>query len=191
MNRNALFALALVLAGCSTIPLSSIPKLYRINFMTTDIDRIRIALTVPPSFGLLPPPATFKYVYELEGEEEHSSSIPLEETREPADLVDIPGDWPVGSTLHVFRMPPSSAAQLAKLREDEKQRAKTEKKKGNFSIGIKGNFCEVSESPDGPILTTTYVLTSETETWTTFTRNLDVREQKGAEDIMAKLEPCP
>ena len=31
----------------------------------------------------------------------------------------------------------------------------------------------------------------ETQSWVTFTRNLDVRGQKGAEDVIAKLEPCP
>ncbi len=191
MAKKFLLALSIALAGCSTIPLTSIPRLMRINFLTTDIAKVRIALSVPASFGLLLPPAYFRYTYKFEGEDEHHEDIPLEETSAPADLQDIPQDWPEGSTLHVFLMPPDSAERLTKLRSDEGQRAKTEKKKSNFTVGIKGNFCKVSQPPDGPILTTTYVLTSETETWTTFTRNLDVREQKGAEDIMARLEACP
>ena len=190
MQKKFIFGLSILLAGCTTIPLTSIPKLSRINFLTTDIERVRIALTVPNSFGLRKPPAFFKYDYQLEGEELHQNSIQLEETHDPADLSGIPSDLLPGETLHVFRMPQSSAEQLAKLREDEKQRAKTQKRKGKLNVGIAGNFCKKSEPPDGPILTTTFVLTSETETWVTFTRNLDVRAQKGAGEELAKLEAC-
>ncbi len=190
MLRKMLLGAALVLGGCTTIPLTSIPRLMKINFLTTDIAYFRVAITVPDSFGLLKPPAFFKYDYQLPDEEAHHNAIPLEETTDAADLAGIPQDAPEGTHIHVFRMPASSAEQLNKLRSEETARAKTKSKRGSFQVGAAGNFCKKSEPPAGPILVTTYVRTSETEVWTTFSSKLDIRAQKQGEEILAKLETC-
>lgn len=191
MYRKLIFALfSQSLAACTSIPLTSIPKLARINFMTTDIPQIRIAITAPPQLGLMKPPGYFTYKYQIGGEAEHEDKIALEETFDPVERANVPDDIPPGSSLHVFRMPSASADQLQKLRDDEKQRATNGKKHGSLTIGIVGNFCKKSELPVGPILSTDFVLTSETQGWVTFTRNYDLRSTKTGQDELAKIESC-
>ena len=69
--------------------------------------------------------------------------------------------------------------------------AKKQNQKGSLSLGIAAReFCKLSDLPLGPALTTTYVLTSETETYVTMVQDFNLRSDAKTAEGLDKLETC-
>jgi hypothetical protein len=180
---------ALVLTACTSVPIASIPKLMSIDFMTTDISRIRVALVAPDELQALDPPGFLELKYSLEGETEQTDKLPLERISTSADVDNAPNDFPETSNRYVFRLPPQTAARLEAVRADALQRKK-QNQKGSLTIGVTGNFCKRNALPPGAVLTSTYILTSETKTWVPLLKDFDMRSEKESAEALAKMKPC-
>ena len=78
---------------------------------------------------------------------------------------------------------------LAALEADSA--AKAEKKKGSLSMGVSAKeFCLAAPLPQGPLYTTTWMLTSETLAYVELARNYDLRSDDTIAAGLKDVAPC-
>ena len=65
------------------------------------------------------------------------------------------------------------------------------KRGGSLGIGIATKeFCLVGALPSGPLLSTTYLLTSETRSYVVVSNDLDLSKEPAFAAELARLRPC-
>ncbi len=181
--------MALMLACCTSVPLASLPKLARIDFMTTDLSRLRVAIALPAALSPKPQGVVMEMKYRVSEEAEQNENLHLVESNLAQDARNLP---PLASNqaLHVFRLSSSDVQRLDALRQRVTE-AKKQNQKGSLSFGVAAKeFCKRSDLDSGPVLTTTYVLTSETESYVTMVQDFDLRSDTKVAEGLNKLEPC-
>jgi len=189
-RMTALAMAGLILQGCSTVPLGSIPKLARIDFMTTDLSHLRVAIALPLALAPKPQGVVMEMKYRVGEEPEQQEDLHLVEVQSTADKAGLPSGGDHAEALFVFRLSAEDVAKLDGLRIRVTE-AKARREKGSLGLGIAAKeFCKISNLPDGPALTTTYVLTSENDGYVTISRDFDLRSDAKVADGLAKLEYC-
>jgi hypothetical protein len=184
------FLATLLLAGCTTVPVTSLVALSKIDAMTSDLSRLRIALAAPEA--LRPRPGGVKLdVKVVQGNNPPESLlIALDETVDAADMVGLPQADRPGQSMHVYRLSQKGVADLARIRQ-EAQRQKAEKKRGSLSIGVSAKeFCLAAPLPDGALPVTTWLLTSETQSYVPVTRDVDLRSDASIAKSLQDMPPC-
>lgn len=190
MLRLASFAvipLFLLLAGCAVMPVGSLLPLARINLVTTDLDRLRVALRLPPSLRPQPDGVQMDVLLRVEGQADQTTSLGLVETREPADLVGLPS---AGAGVYVYRLSADGVAGFDAIRKAlaDHQAAR---RQGSLSIGIATReFCALAKVPEGPMLSSSYLLTSENAGYVTLLDGFDLRGDPKLAGAFAMLQPC-
>lgn len=183
MNRPILAAaVCLGLSACMSVPLSSLPALSRIEFMTTDLSALRVAVRMPDAIRPKAGGAQMEALKTLEDGTKEQSVYLLIPTDEPTGEIQ---PALAGEATHVFRLSDADRARFEALRAGL-LRHKQEGKRGSLGLGIATKeFCRQRELPSGPIPVTTYLRTSETARYVTLTDRLDLRR----DDAMAKALP--
>ena len=182
--------LALGLVACTSIPISSLPKLARIDFMTTDLSLMRVAIALPQALAPKPQGVVMEMKYRVGEEAEQAESLKLVESKLVQDKQGVPADQAKNQTLHVFQLSTSDVQKLNALRQ-RLMEAKKQHQKGSLSFGVSAKeFCKLSNLPSGPALTTTYVLTSETESYVTMVQDYNLRSDAKTAEGLDKLESC-
>jgi len=182
-----LFCLNL-LSGCSSVPLTSLPSLSRIDFMTTDLNRIRVAVALPSSLSPSPRGVVMELKYRQGADPETVQQLKLQEVTEPQGQFGLPPAPAETPNLHVYTLPPEEAGRLDLIRQRAKARGG---EKGSMSFGISvSEFCRVGPIPSGPLMMNLYLLTSETQSYTQLSSNLDIKTSAQMANALNKLEDC-
>ncbi len=183
-------ACALLLSACGSVPLGSLPQLSRIEPQTTDLSALRVALSVPETIRPRPGGMNMDVTLTATGEPERKTTFRLEEAAAPDDLAGLPATDRAGYRTYAFRLTPEDAARFDALRAKALSK-RGNGRKGSIGIGIATRqLCRTGAVPEGALLATTYLRTSETGTYVTLTRNLDLTREKALAGAIAKLEPC-
>jgi hypothetical protein len=178
-----------VLTACASVPFSSLPQLLRIDFMTTDFSRMRLALVAPADLQILEPPSYIVFITKFDSKPEKTEEHPLQTVTAARDVASISFETPNGSSRYIFSLSPEATTRLESIRTEARERKKRGEK-GSLSIELRGNYCLRNKLPSGPVLTSTYVLTSETQTWVPLLRNFNMRSEKRTVDELANMKPC-
>jgi hypothetical protein len=177
------------LSGCTSIPLTSMVKLSRIDFMTTDLKLFRFALTMPNDLRPQPGGVHMDLAYQQGDKPEEKRVVKLEESKEPRDLVGLP-QAPQGKKTYVYRLPASEVTTLNQIRNDAAA-AKSQGKNGSLTMGIAAKeFCTINKLPDAPLLVTSFVLSSENIDYIVLTRDIDLRSDPTISESLDHLAPC-
>jgi hypothetical protein len=164
--------------------------LSRIDVMTSDLPRLRIALAAPEALTPTPGGTFLDVKVEVQDQPPVTRTIALEETLEAGELISLPKADRPGLTTHVFRISEDGIEQLEGIRRGVRQ-ARSEKRGGSIAIGVAArSFCLAGPLPKGPLLTTTWMLTSETGDYVVVARNLDLLSDKKVAEGIATMEPC-
>ena len=198
MIRRRLIALsaAVALAACSHVPLGSILPLTRIKFGTTDIARARAAVKLPDSLRPRVGGVRMSVIMGLSGEPPRSQKFDLIETHDPEDQATLAAFGSAGSVVYAYRLAPDDVAPLERMRADLIERAAALKQEGknpgsNFTINICAEeFCHTRDLGSEPLLTTTYLKTSETGEYITALRDVDLRLEPAVKDKIGTMPPC-
>ncbi len=181
--------LALSVAGCTSIPISSMYKLSRIDFMTTDLSRMRIAITLPTNLSPRPGGVHMDLAYQQGDKAEEKRVLKLQDAVSAADFVGLP-EAPSGNKTYVYHMSNEDVSTLNKIRNDGAV-GKTRGEKGSLSMGVAAKeFCANGNIANAPLLVTTYVFTSENNEYVVLTRDIDLRSDKTISASLDHLEPC-
>jgi hypothetical protein len=179
----------LALSACTSIPISSIYKLSRIDFMTTDLRLFRFALTIPNDLKPKPGGVQLDLAYTQGEKPEEKRVVKLEESLASPDFVGLP-NAPQGTKTYVYKLPQKEVTTLNKIRSDAIL-AKARNQKGSLSMGIAAKeFCANNTIPKTPLLVTTYVLSSENNEYVVLTRDIDLRGDATISASLDSLAPC-
>ena len=198
MIRRRLIALsaAVALAACSHVPLGSILPLTRIKFGTTDIARARAAVKLPDSLRPRAGGVRMTVIMGLSGEPPRSQKFDLVESHDAEDQTMLAAFASAGSVVYAYRLATGDVARLERIRADMIERASALKQEGknpgsNLTIKIGAEeLCHTRDLGSEPLLTTTYVKTSETGQYITALRDVDLRLEPAVKDKIGTMPPC-
>jgi hypothetical protein len=174
-------ALACVaLAGCGNVPVTSLVKLSRVNFETSDPAQVRAAVILP---RVLQPRSMVLRILVKAGNAVETRDFALRELPVPSELA---RDADSNTHVHAYRIEDADLVRLAAFRSELIAR-KREGQGGSISIAVEPHACKTTELPDGPLYFTAYLRTAETVDYVVLARDVDLRsvipERTIAEDI--------
>jgi hypothetical protein len=189
-RQMILWLVCVALSACTSVPVASLWKLSRIDFMTSDLNRMRVAITLPAA--IKPRKSGVKLETKIQSGDlpPWDEKFTLVESSASADRVGLPGDIASTTETFVYRLPDEGIARLEKIRSNVKT-AQAVGKKGSLSIGISvKDFCKVGQLPKGSVLITTYLASSETEGYVVVTKDVDVRSDATASKALDEIVAC-
>ncbi len=186
--------IAASLAGaCGHVPLSSLPKLSRIDIRTTKLAELRAGISLPADIRPLPGGVTMTITVEPREGGRHERKAVLEEVRDATELAAFPVLAAPGRHFTLFRLSPADAARLGAFREERITGPGQSGNRGSLSLGA-DKACRLGDLSGKPIPMTSYLKTSETDGYVQVTRDLDLREAVRAVDAKIELAtaipPC-
>jgi hypothetical protein len=184
-------AIWLVLAGCGHMPVTSMVKLARVDFVATDPAGLRAAVKLPRTIRPLRDQVRLRVAVKLASGKEDSQDFRLAEVSDPADLLSLRGEIDGGTHLFAYRLDPAEATRLGAFREAlKKQQTTNTGRGGSLTISIATGACRSGELSDGPVLLTTYLRTAETSGYVPLARDVDMRSFAREHDALAELPVC-
>ena len=176
----------MALAGCSHMPVTSMVKLARVDFETSDPAQLRAAIKLPRTLRARPNGVALRIAVQVGRGPEEARDFMLREIPEPAELTREAG---AGSHIFAYRIDDADLARLAAFRTDLIAK-KSSGQKGSISISVRPQACKVGELPDGPITFSTYLRTAETKEYVALARDVDLRSIVSNAAVVAEIPRC-
>jgi hypothetical protein len=103
----------------------------------------------------------------------------------------LPGAARPGFSIYAYRLAPSDIERLVLIRAALIKQRQSGKRGGSLGVGIAAReFCLVGALPSGPLLSTTYLLTSETGSYVVVSNNLDLSKEPAVAAELSRLKLC-
>ena len=176
----------LAMAGCSHMPVTSMVKLARVDFETSDPPQLRAAIKLPRTLRPQPNGVALRIAVQVGRGPEEARDFMLLELPEPAELAREAG---VGNHIFAYRIDDSDLARLAVFRA-ELIAKKSSGQRGSISISVRPQACKAGELPDGPLYFTTYLRTAETRDYVALARDVDLRSIVPNAAVVAEIPRC-
>lgn len=188
--RLAPVAAALVLGGCGHTPVSTLWALRNFDSLSVDPAFLRAAVRVPRAFQ--PRPGGVKVVASWGKKGDPASDrkveIVLQEASLSAEGPALARENAPGQDLRVYRVAPADVARLRAL-QAEIARAKADRRADHGSLGVAADACRTGDLPDGPILMTTFLKTSDETGWLTVLKDVDLRALASKDKPLEEIAP--
>ncbi len=185
--------LAGLAAACGHIPLTSLPKLSKIDIRTTDLAQLRAGISLPADVRPLPGGVTMTIVALSKDGGRHERKAVLEEVRDAVELASLPVLAAPGRRFTLFRLSPTDAARLGAFREEMFAGPHNDGNRGSLSLGA-DKACRTGEPSATPITMTGYLRTSETQDYVLLMRDFDLTAAARAIDpkidLATAIPPC-
>jgi hypothetical protein len=176
----------LAMAGCSHMPVTSMVKLARVDFETSDPAQLRAAIKLPRTLRPRPNGVALRIAVQVGRAPEEARDFMLLELPEPAELT---REASPGSHIFAYRIDDSDLARLAAFRA-ELIAKKGSGQKGSISISVRPQACKADELADGPVYFTTYLRTAETKDFVALARDVDLRSIVPNAAVVADITRC-
>lgn len=187
--RVLVSAAALMLAGCSAVPLTSIPSLARIDAKTTDLSMLRVAVQLPDAWRPRSGGVRLDVVTKVAGEAETKTNFAMMEISEARDRAGLPAPAQ-GSSTYAYRLSPNDAARFEALRASMIEQGK-KGKRGSMGLGVAAReFCRANAAPQTSLPVTIYLMTSETRSFVPVVRDLDLLGDPAMAGGLKSIELC-
>lgn len=177
---------SVAMTGCSHMPVTSMVKLARVDFETSDPAQLRAAIKLPRSLRARPNGVALRISVQVGRAPEEARDFTLRELPEPAELSREAG---AGSHIFAYRIDDADLARLAAFRA-ELIAKKSSGQKGSISISVRPQACKVGELPDDPIYFSTYLRTAETKDYVALARDVDLRSIAPNAAVVAEIPRC-
>lgn len=179
--------LVTALAACGHMPVTSLLALSKVDFATTEPQALRAAVVLPKS--LSPQRVVLRLTGRINNGPDQHEDFQLEEFTDPflpASLTGAGNDARIGA----YRLTDADAARMAAFRTSLFRQKAESGGTGVLEMTINPEACLVSPPAEGPVLATTYIKTSETNTYVALARNFDLRTIDPQRDLIATAPPC-
>lgn len=187
--RIVLVALVfLSVSACGHMPVTSMVKLARVDFQTTDPEKLRVAVKLPDMLKARAEGSLLRITVRLAKGEEETQDFSLREI-DRSELSSLAGESEVGFDLAVYALAPSEVQRLRLFRAALAQRQKSGSG-GTITIAVRPEACRTARLPDGPVRFSTYLKTAETGGFVPLARDIDLRTLDPGQDIVAKVPLC-
>lgn len=182
---------ALQLAGCGHMPVTSMVKLARVDLASSEPAELRAALRLPQAIRPMHNQVHLKIAARLANGWEERQDFRLSEIVDPAERALLRDEVEPGTHLFAYRLDASEVARLTAFREEiKRQQAASGRRGGAVTISVEPAACRSSELPPGAVLFTTYLRTAETGSYVPLARDLDLREVVPGRDLAAEMPLC-
>ena len=176
----------LALAGCGHMPVTSMVKLARVDFETSDPAQLRAAIKLPRSLQPRPNGMSLRIAVRVGRAPEEAREFALRELPAPPELArEASGD----SHVFAYRIDDADLPRLAAFRA-ELIAKKSSGQGGSITISVQPQACKTAELPEGPVYLTSYLRTAETGTYVTLARDVDLRTIAPEHAIVDKIPRC-
>jgi hypothetical protein len=172
------------------MPVTSMVKLARVDFETSDPAQLRAAIKLPRTLRPRPNGVALRIAVQVGRAPEEASDFMLRELPEPAELTREAG---ADSHIFAYRIDDADLARLAAFRAEliaRKSSAQSSGQKGSISISVRPQACKAGELPDGPLYFTTYLRTAETKNYVALARDVDLRLIVPNAAVVAEIPRC-
>ncbi|WP_223215976.1 hypothetical protein [Agrobacterium pusense] len=178
-------------AGCMTVPISSIPKLMRQDFLTMDFEHVRVGLQLPANLSLRSGDAVMITRSRTDGAaEETVATYALVADTDAAALTKFQPEKRDGMLASVWRVKPEDVGRLAELQERvRRSRAQGPRIGGSTEIKIV-KACFKGTFPAGPIYSSIYMKPAENEDYIPTSLDADLVKLFGATAVKSLITPC-
>ncbi|MGY8708190.1 hypothetical protein RAD16_20815 [Bradyrhizobium sp. 18BD] len=179
---------ALMLAGCGSVPLTSIPPLARIDASTTDLSMLRVAVQLPDALRPRSGGVKLDVVTKLTGEAETRTSFAMMEmsARERGGLPAPPQN----ASIYAYRLSLEDAARFEALRASMIEQGK-QGKHGSMGLGVAAKeFCRANAAPQASLPVTIYLMTSETKSFVPVAKDFDLLSDPAMAGGLEAIQPC-
>lgn len=185
--------LAGFLTGCGHVPLTSLPKLAKIDIKTTDLAQLRAGINLPADIRPLPGGVTMTITALPKDGGRHERKVVLEEVRDATDLASLPVLTAPGRRFTLLKLSSADVARLGAFREEMFVGPQQSGNRGSLSLGA-DKACRIGELSPRPITMTGYLRTSETQDYVLLMRDFDLTEAVRAVDpkvdLATAIPPC-
>jgi hypothetical protein len=175
-----------MLAGCGHMPVTSMVKLARVDFETSDPAQLRAAIKLPKSLRPLQNGMRLRIAVRVGREPEEAREFVLRELLSPGELA---REASADSHIYAYRIDDSDLPRLVAFRS-ELIAKKSSGQRGSLSISVKPQACKAADPPDGPVYFTTYLRTAETGDYVTLTRDVDLRSLGQGRAVVDDIPRC-
>lgn len=186
-----LSVLLFFLTGCMTVPISSIPKLMRQDFLTMDFEHVRVGLQMPVNLSLRSGDAVMITRSRTDGaDEETVETYALVADTDAAALVKFRPEKRDGMVTSVWRVKPEDVGRLAALQERvRRSRIQGPRIRGSTEIKIV-KACFKGALPAGPIYSSIHMKPAENEDYIPTSVDVDLAKLFGRTEIKSLITPC-
>jgi hypothetical protein len=130
------------------MPVTSMVKLARVDFLATDPAGLRAAVKLPTAIRPLRDQVRLQLVVRLASGKEDTQDFRLTDVSDPADISSLRDEIEAGTHLFAYGLDPAEAARLAAFRDAlKKQQAASGGRGGALTISIVPEACRSSELP--------------------------------------------
>ena len=178
--------ITIALAGCGHMPVTSMVKLARVDFETSDPAQLRAAIKLPRSLRTRPNGVSLRIAVRVGRAPEEARDFVLRELPPPLELA---READADSQIFAYRIEQADLPRLAAFRA-ELIAKKNSGRGGSISITVQPQACKTSELPEGPIYFTSYLRTAETGSYVTLARDVDLRTIAPEHAIVDKISRC-
>ncbi len=180
-----------ILGGCLSTPLSSLPKLARLDFLTMDFAEVRAGLRQPSALALRPGDFVMTVKTKTDGSsDETADRFVLVEATEPAERQSLATEAKPGFALSVWRIAPEDVPRLASIQERTRVSIKYGPRvRGSIEIAVTGG-CVRADIPAGPFAVSTYLKPARGESFITLSTDADLRGMIMAKGQQVSLPRC-
>lgn len=193
ISLPASLVVASLLGACGHVPLTSLPKLAKVDVRTTDLTQLRAGISLPADIRPLPGGVTMTIVALPKDGGRHERKVVLEEVRDAAELASLPVPAAPGRHFTLFRLSAEDAARLAAFREEMFAGPQNSGNRGSLGLGA-DKACRLGEPSAKPVTMTGYLRTSETQDYVPVIRDFDltqvVRAIDPKVDLATAIPPC-
>jgi hypothetical protein len=187
--RNFTVFASLCLVSCTSIPVSSMLTLSRIDFATTKIEQLRVAVELPNAIEAREGGVHMEVGYTLGSVADKMVFRLAEDAAQIGmrGLLPFPAE---GKHIKAYRLRDEDVEKLYRVRRDVTA-GKQKGEKGSLSLGISAKeFCRRGEIEGKSLEVTTFVATSETKGYVVLLKDYKLRDDKQISDSIATLPPC-
>src|SRR5215510_14053450 len=177
---------AVALSGCGHMPVTSMVKLARVDFETSDPAQLRAAIKLPRELRTRPNGVSLRIAVRVGRAPEEAREFLLRELPPPAELAREAG---ADSHIFAYRIDDADLPRLTAFRT-ELIAKKSSGQRGSITISVQPQACKAAELPDGPVYLTTYLQTAETGSYVTLARDVDLRTIAPEHTIVDKIPRC-
>lgn len=188
----AALVLPVMLAGCLTsVPLTSIPKLMRLDFLLMDFQYVRVGLRLPSILTLRTGDAAMIITTKTDGVAGETVDVfGLVEDTDTASRAALAQEAVRDFTISVWRVSPEDVSRLAAIQERSRRpRTSGPRTSGSVAIQISG-ACAKGPIPAGPVRVSSYLKAAQKDDYIPLARNFDLRNEIKATDWEQKIRRC-
>jgi len=175
------------LAGCTTMPVTTMVKLARTDFTTVDPAELRIAVKLPQGLRPRPQGVRLRLIVTVD-EVKQEQAFVLADLDNADELLSLAGELSKGYAIYAFRLDPADLPRLLAMRAEMLER-KARGGRGSLTLNVAAEACRTGPLPKVTLLTT-FLRTDRGGDFFALTRDVDLRKIVPTETGAELIPPC-